>query len=59
MSKGQRHRDVPPVYKQLLSEGIPTLEVQTVAFWINSLCWRYKQLLSIAIPMLEVQTVAF
>jgi len=23
------------LYKQLFSEGIPTLEVQTVAFWIN------------------------
>jgi len=29
---------------------MPTLEVQTVAFWINSLHWRYKQLLSTSTP---------
>jgi len=44
-------------YKQVLSEGIPTLKIQTVAFQINSLHWRYKQLLSKAFPMLEVQTL--
>jgi len=38
---------------------MPTLVVQTVAFYINSLHWRYKQLLSQAIPALGVQTVAF
>ena len=52
---------------------LPTLVVQTVAFYINSLRWRYKQLLSTStpnaggtnnwfvhqLPTLEVQTVAF
>jgi len=32
-------------YKHLLSEVIPTLEVQTLALSINSLRWRYKHLL--------------
>jgi len=57
---------------QSLSKGIPTLEVQRVAFEINSLSWRYKQLLSKStiytgginscflnqLPMVEVQTLA-
>jgi len=59
-------------YKQLLSQAIPRLEVQTVAFkstrnagstnsrFINQpLRWRYIQLLSKATPALLIQTVAF
>jgi len=46
-------------YNQLLSQGIPTLKVQTVAFWMKaSLNWRCKQLHSQAPPTLQVQTVA-
>jgi len=46
------------MYKELFSKSTLTLEVQTVAFYINSLRWRYKQLLSKSTPMLEVQPYA-
>jgi len=40
------------MYKEFLSKSTltATLEVQTVAFYINSLRWRYKQLLHKSTP---------
>jgi len=44
----------PPLVARL----IPTLEVQTVAFYINFLRWRYKQLFSKSTPTLVVHPYA-